>query len=73
MLMGFESQLSTALVNTSAVVVNTCHLLSHLISVHLVPSSVDLQAKYCTNFNMATKYARGCITMLNRSFNLHLA
>lgn len=52
--MSFDSQFDSALVNASAVVVNT----SRSISVDL-----DLQTKHCTNFNVATKYARGRITM----------
>lgn len=52
--MSFDSQLSCGIVNTSAKVVNTCHLLCHSISVDLMPS-VDLRAKHCTNFNMDTK------------------
>lgn len=60
MLMSFDSQLSSAIVNTIAVLVNTFHLLWHSIWTDLPPSSIDLQAKHYTNFNMATKYASGC-------------
>lgn len=64
--MSFDLQLSSG-------IVNTFYLLSHSISIDLEPSSIDLQAKHCINFNMATKYTSGCITMLNSTVYLHWA